>query len=106
MIKSKNLKGAQAVTANRLGNGFVVFLTETGQWSPRVNDSAVAQDAATATALLTIANKAAADQIVVAPYLFEVSVEEGVVRPLSARETIRAAGPTVEEREPASASLG
>ena len=52
--------------------------------------------------LFRSANKAVADQIVVAPYLFEVSVEEGQVRPLSARETIRAKGPTVEEREPAS----
>lgn len=104
MIKSKNLRGAQAVTANRLGDGAVVFLTEDSRWSPRVKDSGVAEDAATAAAILAIANKAASDQIVVAPYLFEVSVEGGVVRPLSARETIRAAGPTVEERE--TASLG
>jgi hypothetical protein len=103
MIKSKNLSGAQAVTANRLGDGSIVFLTEASQWSPRVCDSAVAQDAATASALMAIANKAAADRIVVGPYLFEVSVDDGVVRPVSVRETIRAAGPTVEEREP---SLG
>ena len=102
MIKSKNLSGAQAVTANRLANGAVVFLTEDSRWSPRVTDSAVAHDTGTAGALMAIANKAVADQIVVAPYLFEVSVEEGQVRPLSARETIRAKGPTVEEREPAS----
>ncbi len=102
MIKSKNLSGAQAVTANRLADGAVVFLTEDSRWSLRVKDSAVAGDATAAASILAIANKAAADQIVVAPYLFEVSVEGGVVRPLSARETIRAAGPTVEEREPAS----
>ncbi len=70
MIKSKNLSGAQAVTANRLANGAVVFLTADSRWSPRVNDSAVAEDAGTAAALMAIANKAAADQIVVAPYLF------------------------------------
>ena len=75
MIKSKNLNGAQAVTANRLGDGAVVFLAENGRWSPDVNASAVAQDAATAAALMAIANKAAADQVVVGPYLFEVSVE-------------------------------
>lgn len=101
MIKSKNLSGAQAVTANRLANGAVVFLTADSQWSPRVNESAVAQDASMAAALMAIANKAAADQIVVGPYLFEVSVEGSTVRPLSARESIRAQGPTVEEREPA-----
>jgi len=102
MIKSKNLSGAQAVTANRLADGAVVFLTGDSRWSPRVNDSAVAGDAATAAAILAIANKSAADQIVVAPYLFEVSVEGGAVRPLSARESIRAAGPSVEERQPVS----
>jgi len=106
MIKSKNLIGAQAVTANRLGDGAVVFLAENGRWSPDVNASAVAQDAATAAALMAIANKAAADQFVVGPYLFEVSVEGDAVRPLSVREAIRAAGPSVEEREPVSASLG
>jgi hypothetical protein len=106
MIKSKNLKGQQAVTANYLGNGAVVFLAENGRWSPNVNDSAVAGDVSTAAALMAIANKAAADQLVVGPYLFEVSAEGGRVRPLSARESIRAAGPTVEEREPAAVSLG
>ena len=99
MIKSKNLSGAQAVTANRLANGAVVFLTADSQWSPQVNDSAVADDAGMAAALMAIANKAAADQVVVGPYLFEVRVEGGTVRPLSARESIRAKGPTVEERE-------
>jgi hypothetical protein len=106
MIKSKNLKGEQAVTANYLGNGAVVFLTEDGRWSPNVNDSAIAGDAATAAALMAIANKAQSDRLVVGPYLFEVSVEGATVRPLSTREAIRAAGPTVEEREPATASLG
>lgn len=106
MIKSKNLKGEQAVTANYLGNGAVVFLTDAGRWSADVNDSAIAGDATAAAALMTIANKAAADQLVVGPYLFEVSAEGGVVRPLSVREAIRAAGPSVEEREPAAVSLG
>lgn len=106
MIKSKNLKGQQAVTANYLGNGAVVFLAEDGRWSPNVNDSAIAGDAVTAAALMAIANKAAADQLVVGPYLFEVSVEGEAVRPLSVRESIRAIGPSVEEREPAAASLG
>lgn len=100
MIKSKNLEGSQAVTANRLRDGAVVFLTAGGAWSRAVNDSAVARSGDEAAALLAVGARAAAERIVVEPYLIEVSVTDGAVRPLSARETIRAFGPSVEEQRP------
>jgi len=100
MIKSKNLEGSQALTANRLRDGAVVFLTAAGTWSRYVNDSAIARTGDEAAALLAIGMQAAADRIVVEPYLFEVSAEGGAIRPLSTRETIRAFGPSVEEQRP------
>jgi len=95
MIKTKNLEGAKLVTANRLRDGAVVFLTESGDWSLAVDDSAVAGDDARAAALLAIGNQAAAAQIVVAPYLVEVKAEDGRIVPLTYRERIRAFGPSI-----------
>jgi hypothetical protein len=95
MIKTKNLEGAKLVTANRLRDGAVVFLTEGGEWSLAVDDGAVARDDARAAELLEIGAKAAAAQIVVAPYLIEVNADGGKIVPLTYRERIRAFGPSI-----------
>ena len=95
MIKTKNLEGAKLVTANRLRDGAVVFLTERGDWSLAVDDGAVARDDARAKDLLEIGAQAAAAQIVVAPYLIEVNAEGGKIVPLTYRERIRAFGPSI-----------
>jgi hypothetical protein len=95
MIKTKNLAGATIVTANRLRDGAVVFLTERGDWSLAVDDSAVARDETRAAALLAQGQQAAAAQIVVAPYLAEVTAADGRVMPLAWRERIRAFGPSI-----------
>ena len=100
MIKSKNLEGTQALTANRLRDGAVVFLTASGTWSRHINDSIIARTGDEAAALQAIGAQAAADRIVVEPYLFEITAEGGAIRPLSTRETIRAFGPSVEEQRP------
>jgi hypothetical protein len=95
MIKTKNLAGAQSVTANRLRDGAVVFLRDDGSWSLRVDDSAIAGDADAAAVLLAAANQAVADRLVVGPYLIEVEPADGRVVPLVYRERIRAYGPSV-----------
>jgi hypothetical protein len=100
MIKSKNLEGTQAVTANRLRDGAVVFLTPGHTWSRHINDSAIARSGEEGAALLAVGNQAAVERIVVEPYLIEISAEGGAIRPLSTRETIRAFGPSVEEQRP------
>ncbi len=94
MIKTKNLEGAKVVTANRLRDGAVVFLTEAGDWSLAIDDGAVAQDDERAAALLAIGAAAAAAQVVVAPYLVEVTADGDIV-PLTYRERIRAFGPSI-----------
>jgi sulfite reductase (NADPH) hemoprotein beta-component len=95
MIKTKNLEGAKIVSANRLRDGAVVFLGESGEWSLAVDDSAVARDDTRAAELLAIGAKAAAAQIVVAPYLVEVTLDDSRVVPLTYRERIRAFGPSI-----------
>jgi hypothetical protein len=95
MIKTKNLAGAQSVTANRLRDGAVVFLRADGAWSTDVADSAVAGDADAAARLMAVATQAVADRLVVGPYLMEVSHDGGKINPLAYRERIRAFGPSI-----------
>ncbi len=95
MIKTKNLRGAKGVTANRLRDGAVVFLTADGGWSQSVGASAVAETPDEAAALMAAAAKAATDRIVVAPYLFEIDRDGGTVTPVAHREQIRAFGPSI-----------
>ena len=83
------------VTANRLGDGLVVYLDRDGGWSERIADGRVASDAAAAAALMTVAEGAAAACEVVEPYLIDVVDGDGSVRAASFRERIRAEGPTV-----------
>ncbi len=52
-------------------------------------------DAAAADAALAEAQKSVTANQVIAPYLFDVRIENGAVRPVKEREIIRAAGPTV-----------
>ena len=42
----------QVVTANRLEDGLVVFLTSDGSWSENINDARTAEDKEAANALL------------------------------------------------------
>ncbi len=86
----------QAVTANRLRDGQVVYLAANNGWSDRLADAAVADDADAAKALLATAEGDVDRRVVVGPYLFDVAVETGAVRPLGQRETIRASGPSIQ----------
>ncbi len=85
----------QVVTANRLVEGDVVYLTGDGQWSERLNDACLAVDKQKTDSLMDIAERAVAAEIVVAPYAIDVMAEDGTVRALRYREHIRASGPTI-----------
>lgn len=98
MVKAVKTPDAQVMTANRLRDGAVVYLAADGSWSARFVDSAVAHDAAVADRLVATAGRAAADQVVVGPYLIEVALRGGRFEPVGTRERIRALGPSVSER--------
>lgn len=85
----------KAVTANRLRQGDVVYLTDRGQWSPHLNESRVSADKVEQEAMLAQADADAAARKIVSQYLMDVIEVDGILQPLSTRETIRAAGPTV-----------
>lgn len=84
-----------SVTANRLLDGEPVYLTAANAWSDVITDAAIADGKEDGAKLLEQAQAGVVDQIVVNPYLFDVDGEDGEAKPLSVREQIRAAGPTV-----------
>jgi Protein of unknown function (DUF2849) len=84
----------QMLTANRLRDGEVVYWAQ-GQWVTALDKAELFKDEAAAKAALKAASASVEDRTVVTPYLFEVRVEAGVLRPVKEREVIRAAGPSV-----------
>jgi hypothetical protein len=82
------------LTANRLKDGDVLYWKGDG-WVLTLKDADVFADDTAAQAALASAQKYVADNQVVAPYLFDVRIENGAIRPVKEREIIRAAGPTV-----------
>lgn len=85
----------QVVSANRLRDGIVVYLAADNSWAETVSGSAIALDADTADAMLTLAKQAVEDRLIVDPYLIDVAEVDGEVRPTKYREFIRATGPSV-----------
>ena len=84
----------QVLTANRLVVGEVVYWNETRGWVSRLEEAQILADSE-AEATLARAAEWVQKREVVAPYLFDVRLEDGIAVPVKVREVIRAAGPTV-----------
>ena len=83
------------LTANRLLEGDVVYLTAAGDWSTVLTEAVVIEGAEEESRRLAQADEAVAARRVVGPYLMQVAAQGGVPQPLSQREHIRARrGPT------------
>jgi hypothetical protein len=95
MYRSPLVMPAQSVTANRLTDGAVVWLTAAGDWSISVRDAAAYPDESAAKAGLEKASADEARQLVVAFYAVDVVIEAAGPWPVKIRERIRASGPTV-----------
>ena len=87
---------SQALTANRLSDGRVVFLTTSGRWSPELCEARVAEDADAQASLSALGEAAEAACEVVGPYLIDVRHEDDGLVAVEIREAIRANGPTVQ----------
>jgi hypothetical protein len=87
--------GPVVVTANRLGDGAVVYRTADGDWTTQLGQAEVVTTAPAASALLAAA---ATDGIAaVGAYVAPVRVDaDGHIRPGNLREAIRFSGPTIE----------
>jgi hypothetical protein len=88
------ITGPVVITANRLGDGAVVYRAADGQWTTQFARAAVATTATVAAQSLQAAN---ADELVaVGAYVAPVETEpDGAMRPGNLRESIRMNGPTI-----------
>ena len=87
--------GPVVITANRLGDGVVIYRTADGGWTTRLDAAAVVTTAAAASVLL--AGAVADDVGAVGAYVASVTLDrDGQVRPANLRESIRLAGPTID----------
>jgi hypothetical protein len=86
----------QIVTANRLADGAVVYLTAQGDWSESIKDGHIALGKYESRDLMAWAGRSVDRDEVVGPYLMAIDAADRENRPLGMRETIRAGGPTVE----------
>jgi len=90
----------QAITANRLDDGLVVFQTATGGWSLEVHAAEVLDGAEAVDAALARAAQAEKDRIVVGAYAIDVAETGRGPEPTRLRERIRAFGPTAGSDTP------
>ncbi len=82
--------------ANRLHDGLVVFLAADGSWVESIANGWLAEDDADRTRALQRGKEAQYANQVIGPDLIEVTEHQGIRMPVSIREAIRAAGPTVQ----------
>jgi len=79
------------VTANRLTDGIVFYLTSSGGWTEDIADAARAETNDEIEALEAKAEVSVRDQLVISVYAMPVEVkDDGSVDPISVRERIRA----------------
>jgi hypothetical protein len=86
------------LSAQFLGTGAPAYLTASGAWSGELQRAALFATDAGQGPLLEQA--ALQERVVCDPYLFEVRVRNEMIDPLSARERIRAQGPSTRIRRP------
>lgn len=85
----------QVMTANRLRDGEVVFLTRAGAWAKAIDDAVLAQEPQAVAALEARAKDDEKANLVTGSYLFDAERRDGKIRALHIRERIRTLGPTV-----------
>jgi hypothetical protein len=86
------------ISAQLLETGAPAYLMASGLWSGDLQQALTALTDVERDALLAQAEQQ--QRIVCDPYFFDVRVEHNTIDPLSARERIRALGPTTRVRRP------
>ena len=86
---------SEIVTANRLIDGTVVYLTENNSWSEMIADACLATSETKKAALLETAAQDLKNRKIVGAYA--MAAEDSPLGPVpqSQRERVRAAGPTI-----------
>ncbi len=87
------------VTANFTDDGAVAWRRADGSWARKLAEAGLFDDEAAAVAVATTSREKE-QRLVCDPSAIEVRVDGGVIDPLTARQRIRANGPTVPLRRP------
>ena len=103
MPKAKSVKD-QILTANRLGDGEVVYLAPEDFWTTHLAKAQVFSDLSGRERALIWAQGQIEENRILDPYFFDVEAGGGV-RPITMREIIRANGPSVRQDLGKQASL-
>jgi hypothetical protein len=99
MTAAKQPPNRWVVTAKFTDDGSNAWRRADGSWSHQLADAGPYTDEAAAKA--QVAETAAKEQRQITdPYVIEVHVGQGTIDPLTARERIRANGPTIRLRRP------
>ena len=97
---SKSSGQVQVLTANRLGDGAVVFLNFDGDWVATLAGVVIARSPDEARGLAARGLFDAGRNLVVDPYLVEMREGAGALLPLRQRERVRLDGPSILDDVP------
>jgi hypothetical protein len=90
------LNVSKIISANRLADGIVVYAGYGGAWVERLNEAVVFSGSEEAEAGLTLAQGDVARNLIVEPFVVDVTQDATGLRPSTLRDSIRAHGPTIE----------
>jgi sulfite reductase (NADPH) hemoprotein beta-component len=96
MFRAASAGPQKIITANRLGDGRVVFLDASGGWSLAVAEARAFEDGPALDEALAYAARQTEARVIVEPYAVDVEVNGGTPEPIRLRERIRAVGPSVD----------
>jgi hypothetical protein len=84
------------ISANRLSDGLVVYLSPAGTWTEALGQAECLKDNDAAATRLARAREDIARNLVVDPFLVELADDQKEPRPISLRDQIRELGPTID----------
>jgi len=90
-------KGPQALTANELREGFVVWLTADFEWSLEFKDALLTEDEAVIEKMRLFGQAQEDENIIVGVYFIDVDAETG--EPVRYREKFRVSGPSYDPEQ-------
>lgn len=89
------IEKGHVMTANRLRDGEVVFLTRSGEWNEKIDEAVLALEPQAVSELEVRAARDAESTLITGQYLFDAERIDGRIKPSHIRERIRTLGPTV-----------
>lgn len=89
------IEKGKVMTANRLRDGDVVFLTRSGEWALAIDNAVLAQEPQAIAALEARAKADEKATLVTGAYLFDAERVDGKIKASHIRERIRTLGPSV-----------